>query len=70
MGQRASPAECKDPVNLFQGCTFSRLPGDPAEVSREDEIDMGVLFTQHFLSNNKSEPDVDPGQPAGAAAAG
>lgn len=44
--------------------------GDLAEVRREDEIDMGVLLSQHFLSNNKSEPDVDPSQPAEAAAAG
>lgn len=43
--------------------------GDLAEVRREDEIDMGVLLSQHFLSN-KSEPDVDPSQPAEAAAAG
>lgn len=70
MGQRASQAECNYPVNLFQGYSFSRLPGDVAEVSREDEIDMGVLLTQHFLSNNRSEPDVDPGQPTEAAAAG
>ena len=71
VSQGMSQAERSCLVTLFQGCAFSRLPGDLAEVSSRMKLTWGCLpLTQRFLSNNKSESDVDSGRPTKAAAAG
>ena len=58
------------PCHLIPRLCVLQAPRGSGGGEQQDEIDMGVLLTQRFLSNNKSESDVDSGRPTKAAAAG